>query len=51
MCSVNPPTDKADDKLMVGGEQRDEWFIVNDNIRIEKAYFTESKDDVILGIE
>ena len=42
LCSVNPPTDKVDDKLMAGGEQRDEWFIVNDNIRIEKAYFTES---------
>ena len=52
LCSVNPPTDGVDDKLMAGWEQRDEWFIVDDdNIRIAKACFTESKDDVFLGIE
>ena len=51
LCSVNPPTDKVDDKLMAGGEQRDEWFIVDDNIRIAKGHFAESKDDVILGNE
>ena len=36
---------------MVGDEQSDEWFIVNNNIRIAKACFTESKNDVILGID
>ena len=51
LCSVNPPTDEVDDKLMAGGEQRDEWFIVDDNIWIAKGHFAESKDDVILGSE
>ena len=30
---------------------KDEWFVVDDNIRIAKICFTESKDDVILGTE
>ena len=52
LCSVNPPTDGVDDKLMARWEQRDEWLIVDDdNIQIAKACFTESKDDVTLGIE
>ena len=49
--SVNPPTDEVDGKLMVGDEQRDEWFIVDDNMQLSEAYFTESKDDAILGFE
>ena len=51
LCSVNPPTDGVDDKLMAGWEQRDGLIVDDDNIRIAKACFTESKDDVILGIE
>ena len=49
--SVKPPTVEADNKLLAGDEQRDEWFIVDDNIQIVKACFTESKDDVILGVD
>ena len=35
---------------MAGYGQRDEWFTVDDNLRVAKACFTESKDGVILGI-
>ena len=35
---------------MAGYGQRDEWFIVDDNIWVAKACFTKSKDGVILGI-
>ena len=48
--SIKPPPDEVDDRLMAGDEQRDEWFIFDDNIQIPKACFTEWKD-VILGIE
>ena len=51
LCPVNPPTDGADDKLMAGWEQRDGLIVDDDNIRIAKACFTESKDDVFLEIE
>ena len=51
MRSVKPPPNEVDDRLMAEDEQRDEWFIFDDNIQIPKACFTGSKDDVILGIE
>ena len=51
LCSVNPPSDEGDCKLMAEDQQSGEWFIVDDNIQLAKTSVTKSKDDVILGIE